>query len=53
VGATTTPETAMSRPSTPREWYRIFHARAPTSASIDVDQMIVPGFASAKGLGGT
>ena len=32
VGATTTPETAMSWPSTAREWYRIFHARAPAGA---------------------
>ena len=43
----------MSLPSTEREWYRIFHARAPAGASIGADRMIVPGFAFASGLGGT
>ena len=52
VGATTTPETAMSRPSTAREWYRIFHPRAPSGAAMGVDRMIVPGFALASGWGG-
>ena len=53
VGATTTPETAMSWPSTAREWYRIFHARAPAGAAIGVDRMIVPGLAFLRGWGGT
>ena len=44
----------MSLPSTAREWYRIFHARARQATSaIGVDRMIVPGFAFASGLGGT
>ena len=53
VGATTTPETAMSLPPTVREWYRIFHARDPVGASaMGVDRMMVPGFAFASGWGG-
>lgn len=53
VGATTTPDTAMSRPSTEREWYSTFHALAPAGAAIGTVRMIVPGAFFGSGDGGS
>src|SRR3954454_4850926 len=52
VGATTTPDTAMSRPSTAREWYRTLHALAPAGAATGSLRMSVPGARFTSGDGG-
>ena len=52
VGATINPETAMSLPSTAREWYSTFQALAPGTAVNGTLQMRSPGFAVGNGSGG-
>ena len=52
VGATTSPDSATSRPSSAREWYRMRHARAPAGAPIGSARISVPGAAAGSGDGG-
>ena len=52
VGATMTPDTAMSRPSTEREWYSTLTTWLPPTSGSAAVRITVPGAASGSGSGG-